>query len=198
MIHPTDIRHRLRRRARNNASSGARRCSTALVAAAALVGFLGACGNDSPPEAPIEGVVTFKTIERPHWENCDPEEYGCPMYSNRWEVSTSYEVEITYPEDKSLFPDPTYADYAGRECWFSVKPDEYAAVELGDTVLLGNPANWDRVFDQGETGCELAQDLSPNGPVPDEEWVPPAEDYGKDPDAPAPEPTGEPSTVLTP
>lgn len=114
--------------------------------------------------APIGGTVTFKTIESPRIE-----EYcgGFPVVCDAEEISTKYRVEITYPDDTKAFED-RYDYIAGKECWFSVQPDEYAAVNIGDTVKLGNPSNeW-----TGPDSCELAEDLAPNSFVPEGEFAP--------------------------
>lgn len=174
----------------------------AAVAVVALGALLTGCAP-GPEHPAIEGTVTFKTIERPHLEPCDPDEYGCG-YDHMQEVSTDYRVEITYPDDKPLRPRPEEDDYAGHECWFSVQPDEYAAVELGQKVMLGSPLNSEYAFNNYPTTCDLIDDLAPNGPVPTEEWTPSDEEFGQEPGeiaSPAPaegvEPETEPSDPQT-
>lgn len=155
----------------------ASRALATAVTAIAIGGLLSGC-SQGPMKPPIEATVTFKTVERPHLAPCSPDEYGCG-YDRMQEISTRYRVEVTYPDDADLFTvESDY--YQGRECWFSVQPDEYESVELGQVVLLGNPANSDW---SGETpgGCELAEDLSPNDVMPSEEWTPSDEEFDNDP-----------------
>jgi hypothetical protein len=154
----------------------------AAVAVVALGALLTGCAP-GPEHPAIEGTVTFKTIERPHLESCDPDdEYGCG-HDRMQEISTDYRVEITYPDDKPLRESGEYTDYAGHECWFSVQPDEYAAVELGQKVMLGSPLNAEYAFNTYPTTCDLIDDLSPNGPAPTDEWTPSDEEFGQEPGA---------------
>lgn len=156
--------------------------SSRILAAAAAVAAAATAlaGCASGPEHPaVEGTVTFKTIERPHLESCDPEDPGCG-WDRTQEIATDYRVEITYPDDKPLIPRKEYPDddYAGHECWFSVQPDEYAAVELGQKVMLGNPLNEEYEFKTYPKTCDLVDDLAPNDVTPTEEWTPGDDEFG--------------------
>lgn len=141
-----------------------------LLLVAALAAALSSCGVRAPdlaPEPPIEGTVTFKTIEKGE--------------------EVRYRVEVTYPDDPSLFevdlpanatPEQqkearAYGSFAGRECWLDVQPDDYQYLHLGDTVQLGHPANDDRnVSFEEARSCEVAQRLAPSSYVPESEYTP--------------------------
>lgn len=166
---------------------------------AAVAAMLSGCAP-GPEHPAIEGTVTFKTIERPHLESCDPDDPGCG-WDRTQEIATDYRVEITYPDDKPLVPHKEYPDddFAGHECWFSVEPDEYAAVELGQKVLLGSPLNSEYSFNNYPTTCDLIDDLAPNDVTPSEEWTPGDEEFGRDPeDGTSQAPTSEAPTSEAP
>ena len=141
---------------------------TTLLAATSACAALTLTGCSGQESAPIESTVTFKTIERPYIdEQCG----GFPLMCNDVEIPTRYRLEVTYPNDPTLFTEE-FEHVAGRECWFEVKPDEYTAVELGDTVKLRSPNTW-----SGET-CDLVEDLAPYEYMPETEFVPDDVDYG--------------------
>lgn len=148
----------------------ARRRTAMLILTASATVVLSSCGArpaDLEALPPIEGTVTFKTIEKGE--------------------EVRYRVEVTYPDDPALFEVDLPADaspqqqedardsgrYSGAECWFDVQPDDYQYLRLGDPVQLGHPANDDRQVSFEEAhACELAQELAPSSYVPENEYTP--------------------------